>query len=42
MVMKRAFLVGCCTRRSTTVLVLRRITAPLRGPWMLRAVVSPN
>jgi hypothetical protein len=42
MVTKKPFLVGHRTRRGTMVLFLRRPLAPIRGPFTLTAVVSPN
>ena len=40
--MRKAFVVGRSTRKSTTVLVLRVQNGPILGPWTLRAVVSSN
>ena len=41
--MRRAFVVGRKTRKSTTVVVLRvENRGPIIGPWTLRAVVSTN
>ena len=42
----RPFVVGRRTRKSTTVVLVRTddqpATAILRGPWTLRAVVTPR
>jgi hypothetical protein len=40
--MRKAFVVGRSTRKSTTVVVLRIQNGPILGPWTLRAVVSTN
>jgi hypothetical protein len=40
--MRRAFAVGRRNRRTTTVILLRRVLNPFLGPWTLRAVVSSN
>lgn len=37
------FMVGRRTRRETTVVLLRdQPTPPFRGPWTVRAVVTPR
>jgi len=42
MARKRKFVVGRIVRRSTTLYLLQRAVSPIRGPWVLRAVVSSN
>lgn len=39
---RQAFVVGRRTRRTTVVVVVRQERAPIRGPWTLRAVVTPR
>ncbi len=42
---KRTFVVGKADRRAVTVVVVRCAappTAPIQGPWTLKAVVSSN
>ena len=39
---KRKFVVGRIVRRSTTFYLPQSTPAPIRGPWVLRAVVSKN
>jgi hypothetical protein len=36
---KRKFVVGRCVRRSTMLVMLRPAISPIRGPWLVRAVV---
>ncbi|NIP80211.1 MAG: hypothetical protein GWM90_13710 [Gemmatimonadetes bacterium] len=41
----RPFVVGRRTRKGTTVVLLpgaRKPAQPIRGPWTLRAVVTPD
>jgi hypothetical protein len=42
MARKHKFVVGRSVHRTTTLVVLRRALAPIRGPWLLRAVVRSN
>ncbi|MEJ2678234.1 MAG: hypothetical protein P8174_04055 [Gemmatimonadota bacterium] len=39
---RQPFLVGRRTSRGTVVVVVRQQRAPIRGPWTLRAVVTPG
>jgi hypothetical protein len=40
--MRRGFVIGRRTRKTTTVIYLRRVLTPFLGPWTLTAVVSSN
>lgn len=40
--MRRAFVVGRRTCKSTTVVLVRLTACPIAGPWTLKAVVSAN
>ena len=42
MARKRKFVVGRIVRKSTTLYLLQRTIGPIRGPWVLRAVISTN
>ena len=37
--MKRTFMVGLRKRRTTSVVWLRPVRAPIAGPWAMKAVV---
>ncbi|MEJ2217218.1 MAG: hypothetical protein P8099_11440 [Gemmatimonadota bacterium] len=39
---KQTFVVGRRTSRSTVVVVAQQQRAPIRGPWTLRAIVTPR
>jgi hypothetical protein len=39
---RRRFIVGRIVRRNTTLYMPRGAPCPIRGPWVLRAVVSRN
>jgi len=39
---RQTFVVGHRTARATVVVVVQREPAPIRGPWTLRAVVTPR
>lgn len=39
---RQTFLVGRRTSRSTVVVVVQKERAPIRGPWTLKAVVTPG
>lgn len=42
MTRKRKFIVGRIVRKSTTLYLPQNTPCPIRGPWVLRAVVSRN
>jgi hypothetical protein len=39
---KQKFIVGRIVKKSTTLYLPQTTACPIRGPWVLRAVVSPN
>lgn len=39
---RRGFVVGRCSRKNTTYVVLTLSSGPILGPWTLKAVVSSN
>lgn len=42
MARRRPFLVGRRTRRGTVYVLATAWVSPIRGPWVLHAVVVPN
>ncbi len=37
--MKKAFVVGCCDRKTKRVVILKYLKSPIAGPFALHAVV---